>query len=108
MQTNTPLLFIGIGIGFSLAVIGGSIDYWLARRNQYEQRERLLPGCMLYLAGALGAAGLIAIVVSLVFSRSIGPALVLGAGVLAGFYAGFALLMFLYLFVKRYWPSARG
>jgi hypothetical protein len=106
LQTDSSLFFIGIAIGLGIAVVGGLIDYWLGRRDQTVGHERLVPGCMVYLAGLLGLVGIIALLVSLLVSGSLGPAFVLGAGVLGGFYAGFALLLLLYLLVKRFGPDA--
>jgi purine-cytosine permease-like protein len=106
LQTDSSLFLIGVGIGIAIAIIGGLVDYWLGKRNRNPDDSRNLPGCMLYLAGILGLAGVIAIVVSLIFTGGIGPAIVLGAGILGGFYAGFAILIFLYLLVQRFWPNA--
>lgn len=106
MQTDSSLFIIGIAIGLGIAVVGGLIDYWLGRRDQNEGHARLVPGCMVYLAGLLGLVGIVALIISLLLSGSLGPALVLGAGVLGGFYAGFALLLLLYLLVRRFGPDA--
>ena len=53
MQTDTSLFFYGFGIGLGIAVVGGMIDYWLSRRNNNPNQTRLLPGCMMYVAGIL-------------------------------------------------------
>jgi purine-cytosine permease-like protein len=102
---HTSILIIGLGIGFAIALIGGLIDYLLSKRKYNSQQTNHLPGCMLYVAGFLGFLGIISIIVSFIMSGSIGPALVLGAGVLGGFYSGFALLIMGYLLVKRFWPD---
>lgn len=106
--TNISLPYIGFGIGISIAVIGGAIDYLLSKRRTNSLRTNNLPGCMLYIAGALGLTGLMAVIVSIIMIGRIGPAIVLGAGVLSGFYVGFALLMILYLVAQRFWPSTDG
>ncbi len=105
MQTVTPLLITGLIIGLVIAIIGGAIDYLLGNRVSNPRQTRQLPGCMLYIAGALGFVGLIALFISFILEGSIGPAIILGAGILGGFYAGFAVLMFLYLLVNHYWPG---
>jgi purine-cytosine permease-like protein len=102
LQTDTSLLFIGLAIGASIAIIGGSVDYLISRRRAAYQNTNRLPGCLIYTAGMLGLIGIIAIILSLIISRSIGPAIILGAGVLGGFYAGFTLLMIGYLVFKRF------
>ena len=103
LQTdNTSLLFIGLAAGATIALIGGSVDYLISRRRAVYQNSNRLPGCMLYTAGLLGLMGIIAIILSLIISRSIGPAIILGAGVLGGVYAGFTLLMIGYLVFKRF------
>lgn len=104
LQTDTSLLFFGLGIGFSIAIIGGLVDYLLSRRENNLQKTNYLPGCMLYIAGVLGLLGIISIITSLILSGGIGPAIMLGAGVLGGFYSGFALLIVLYLAINRLWP----
>lgn len=103
MQSNSSVFLIGIGIGMSIAVLGAIVDYWLSNRNNTAQQARQLPGCMLYIAGALGLAGGLALVISFIMSGSLAPALVLGAGILSGFYAGFAALILLYLLFNRFW-----
>lgn len=108
LQLDTSLLFIGFGIGIAIAIIGGIIDYLLSNRERNPQKTNRLPGCMLYVAGILGFLGVISIIVSLIMSRSIGPAVVLGAGVLGGFYSGFSLMIIGYLVVKRFWPHVGG
>ncbi|MFL7837975.1 MAG: hypothetical protein ACK2T4_02135 [Candidatus Promineifilaceae bacterium] len=105
MQTNSSLLFIGLAIGFGIAGIGGLVDYLLSRRRNNQENANNLPGCMLYFGGILGFLGVIAMIISLVTSHSLSPALLLGAGVLGGFYSGFALLIIGYLLVKRFGPN---
>ena len=105
LQLNSSLLSIGFGIGIGIAAIGGLVDYLLSARKNNPQKTNRLPGCMLFVAGVLGLLGIISIIVSLIFSGGIAPALALGAGVLGGFYSGFALLIIGYLVIKRFWPN---
>lgn len=51
----------------------------------------------MYIAGGLGLVGLLAILISIIVVGTVVPAIILGAGVLGGFYTGFALLMLAYL-----------
>jgi hypothetical protein len=57
-----------------------------------------VPSCLLYVTTGLGLAGLVAIIASLWLTGGIRPALLMGAGVLAGFYAGFILLLGIWLY----------
>lgn len=99
------LLTTGLQVGLALAILGAVIEYYLARRRSKAQVPRQLPGCLLYMAGALAVAGMAAILGSIILRGSIMPALWLGAGVLGGFYLGFALLFLLYLLAKSIWPN---
>jgi hypothetical protein len=101
LQIDSRLLFIGMAIGFSIAVVGAAVDYWLSRTRHNPRQSQHLPGCMMYVAGALGLAGLLAIIISFILIGSMIPAIILGAGVLTGFYSGFALLLLIYLVATR-------
>lgn len=104
--SGEPSLFtIGLQVGLSLAILGAAIEYFLARRRSKAQVPRQLPGCLLYMAGALALTGIVAILGSIILRGSIVPALWLGAGVLGGFYLGFAILFLLYLLAKSIWPN---
>jgi hypothetical protein len=105
LQIDTRLLFIGMAIGFGIALVGAAVDYWLSRTRRNPRQSHHLPGCMMYVAGALGLAGLLAIIISFILIGSMIPAIVLGAGVLTGFYSGFALLMLIYLVATRIWSN---
>jgi hypothetical protein len=108
LQAVTSLLLVGFGIGISISVIGGVVDYWLSGRKNNPHQSKPFPGCLLYIAGALVLIGLVALVISFILEGSIRPAIILGAGVLSGFYAGFTLLMLLYLFTRRFWSRPGG
>lgn len=104
--SGEPSLFTtGLLVGLALAILGAGTEYFLARRRSKAQVSRQMPGCLLYMAGALALAGVVAILGSVILQGSIAPALWLGAGVLGGFYLGFALLFLLYLLVRSVWPS---
>lgn len=101
LSPNSTLLLIGTGIGLGIAAIGGFVEYWTSLRSKGNEAQHRLPGCLFYVAGGLALAGIIAIVASFLFNGSIGPALIVGAGVLGGFYIGFVLLFILWLVVER-------
>ncbi len=108
MQTDTSLFLTGLAVGLGIAVVGAIFEYWLSRSGNNARQTGQLPGCMLYIAGILGLAGFIALIVSFLLRGNILPAITLGAGVLIGFYIGFGVLMILYLVVQRIWPGVDG
>ena len=88
---NLTFFLIGGAIGLISAGIGAVFDYFVnQRRSLYA--ENGLPGCMFIVAGSLGLAGVAATAVSLLFTHSIQAAVVMGLGVLTGFFIGFATL----------------
>ena len=101
LSSNLTLLLIGAGIGLGVAVIGGLAEYWTSRRSDGFAAQHRLPGCLFYVAGGLVLAGIIAVVASFLFKGGIWPALILGAGVLGGFYVGFAFLFILWFLLER-------
>lgn len=105
LSGDTTLFRLGLQAGLALSLIGAVIEYLLARRRTQSGFSRQLPGCLLYMAGGLALLGAIALLVSFILNGSIGPALFLGAGVLGGFYLGFALLFLGYLLLKSFWPG---
>ena len=95
LSPNLELFLIGSGIGLGIATLGGFTEYWISlRRDGYEGRRRL-PGCLFYVIGGLAVAGIIAIATSILAGKGIMPALIMGAGVLGGFYTGFICLFIL-------------
>ena len=88
---NLTFFLIGGGIGLASAIVGAVLDYFVNQRRD-KPAENGPPGCMFIASGSLGVAGLCAIVVSLVLTGKIGAALVVGLGVLSGFFVGFATL----------------
>jgi hypothetical protein len=95
----------GLAVGLALALAGAILEYWLGLRNRNSNPPRQLPGCLLYVAGGLALAGVVAVILSLILNGTVSPALQLGAGILGGFYIGFAILFLVYLLFKRFWPS---
>ncbi len=101
VSPNLTLLLIGAGAGLTVALIGGLVEYWVSMRANGSAVQHRLPGCLFYVSGGLALAGIIAIAASVLFNRGIEPALVIGAGVLGGFYLGFAFLFALWFLVER-------
>lgn len=99
-ELNTTLFVIGAGVGLVVAVAGAVVEYWLNLRHAVDG-QRTLPGCMLYVSGGLALAGVVALVASLLLTGGIRAALVMGAGVLGGFYAGFAVLLLAWVLIER-------
>ncbi|MFO7663579.1 MAG: hypothetical protein R6X18_13435 [Chloroflexota bacterium] len=95
---NAILFILGLILGVGVAAIGGLVEYFLHLRRNREPRFGV-PGCLVYTVGGLVLAGLAAIVTSFIVSGSIVPALIMGAGVLIGFYGGFILLVGLWFFI---------
>ena len=86
----TPVL-MGIGFGFAASVIGAVLQYWFSVRKGIKSRNRL-PGLILIVSGLLGLTGLLAIIISLFFGWTT-QAILIGAGVLIGFFAGFLIMV---------------
>ena len=101
LSTDLTLLIAGAGIGLGIAIVGAFSEYWLSIRSSAADRPYQLPGCLLYVVGGLALAGIVSLVTSLLLNGSIKPALIVGAGVLGGFYVGFVLLFILWLLINR-------
>ena len=91
-SSNLTLFLIGLAIGAGTAALGGVVDFVLHLRRQREPTFGV-PGCLVYTIGGLILAGIVAVITSLVMTGSIGPALIMGGGVLLGFYGGFIVLV---------------
>lgn len=89
---NLTYFLIGGGVGLVGAIVGASVDYLIARRRTQDRRANGSPGCLLIVAGGLGFVGLIVIIASWLLSNSVTPAVAAGAGVMVGFFLGFAVL----------------
>ena len=96
-----PAFYLGSGVGLVCAMIGAAVEYKRARvRSRAGQEDGQLPGCMIMMAGALGMAGGVAIVISL-FTDQLQRALLLGAGIGSGFLTGFLVLAGLWVLLVR-------
>ena len=91
-SSNLTLFVIGLAIGVGTATLGGVVDFVLHLRRQREPSFGV-PGCLVYTIGGLIVAGVVAIITSLVMTGNVGPALIMGGGVLVGFYGGFIVLV---------------
>ena len=89
-------LLIGAAVGLIGAMTAGMLQYRIAIRND-DSRPRRLPGCLLLVSGWLGLVGLLVALVSLVLTGEMGPAIVPGMGVLAGFFVGSVAILCLWL-----------
>jgi hypothetical protein len=106
MAANQNLTFflIGLAIGGGSALLGGLVEYVLHLRRRGQPRPEA-PGCLLYAAGGLVLTGIAALIVSLLATGGVGPALVMGAGVMTGFYSGFILLVGVYFLIDAIRPT---
>ena len=90
---------IGGGCGLFCALLGAFVDYVLMRRREEDSDENL-PGCMVIMVGMLGLVGLSVIAISFLLSGTVLPAIVVGAGVLVGFFCGFLVLFSIGVFLS--------
>ncbi len=101
LHINGSLFLVGTGIGLLIALIGGIVEYWISLRHGAQEGGQRLPGCLLFVGGGLGVAGIIAVITSLIINQGITDALIVGAGTLTGFYAGFFLLFSIWFLLNR-------
>jgi hypothetical protein len=101
LSPNLILLIAGTIVGLLIALIGGIAEYWFSFRSDADGEFNRLPGCLLYVIGGLALAGIFSIAFSFLFTGGIRTALILGAGVLGGFYVGFIFLFLLWLLLER-------
>lgn len=102
--SNLTLYLIGLAIGVGVALAGGLVEYLLHLRRDREPRFGM-PGCIVYVIGGLILGGIAAVIVSLIYTGSIGPALIMGVGVMTGFYGGFSLLVGLWFLIESLRPA---
>ncbi len=88
---NLTFFLIGGGIGLISAIVGAILDYFVIQRRGEPERSEL-PGCMFIASGSLGFAGMVALLLALLFAGTIRVAVVMGLGVLSGFFLGFVAL----------------
>lgn len=103
--SNLTLFLSGLTIGIVVALAGGLVEYILHLRRNREPRFGV-PGCLVYTVGGLILAGVVAIFASLILTGGIGSALIMGLGVMAGFYGGFILLVSIWLLLESLRPAA--
>jgi hypothetical protein len=106
MAENLSLTYflIGLALGSGVAFAGGIIEYVLHLRRRGQPRAGA-PSCLLYAAGGLILTGIAAVGASLLATGGIKPALIMGAGVLTGFYGGFILLVGLWFLIDALHPT---
>jgi hypothetical protein len=96
-SNGITLVLAGAITGLVVAAVGAAVDYRLHLRPAAPSRPRM-PACLLYVATGLGLAGIVAMIASFRLTGGIRSALLMGAGVLAGFYIGFFLLLGVWLY----------
>lgn len=90
------IFLAGLAMGLALAVAGACMDYFLYLRDDRARSGRK-PALLIWMALLLAVMGAVAILSSLAVAGRVSPALVMGLGVLSGFYGGFIVLLLLWL-----------
>lgn len=98
-NNELTLLLSGAILGLTVAAIGAAVDYRRNLSRIAQLRQRHTPGCLIYVTAGLGLAGIVALFASFLLTGGLRPALIIGAGVLGGFYTGFILLLALWLYL---------
>jgi hypothetical protein len=96
-NNGTTLFLSGAIFGLLVAAFGAAVEYRLHLAPTQPIRRRG-PGCLLYAVFGLILAGIASMITSFWLTGGIRIALLLGVGVLAGFYSGFILLLGVWLF----------
>jgi hypothetical protein len=104
LSQETLYLLIGALIGLSSSSIGALIDYLLTKKRN-NQKESILPGCVLLVSGMLGLIGLCFTVTTFFLTGGLKLALLSGLGVLGGFTIAFMLLSLGWLLFADHAPS---
>lgn len=97
---NLDLVLAGAAFGLLVSIVGAVLEYRIFLRKS-DTPTRPHTSLLHLFGGVLCFLGLVAVVVSLVWTDSIAPALVMGIGVGIGFYAGFILLLMGWLVRSR-------
>jgi hypothetical protein len=97
-QQLMPIL-IGGAVGFASAFIGALVQFRI-NGSQNASRSRL-PGCAFLVSGALGLVGLLVVAGSLLITGRAQLAVISGAGVLVGYFAGYAALIITWLVLSK-------
>lgn len=84
-------------MGLLVAAVGAAVEYRLHLAPTRPRRRRG-PGCLVYAIWGLVLAGIASVIASLLLTGGIRIALIMGAGVLTGFYAGFIMLLGVWLY----------
>ena len=106
---STGLFLVGTLIGVAVATIGALVDYWLSfRPSRRTARALRLPGCFVYVLGGLGLAGVLSGLVSLMSTGGIAAAMLMGLGVITGFYCTFLGLSAFWLLLQEIWLGKRS
>ena len=100
MHSNVALFLIGVGIGLAVAIIGGLVEYWTTLRPGAESVQHR-SSCLPFVIGGLALAVIAAMIASALLNGGIGEALIMGAGVLTGFYTGFIVSFGLWFLLDR-------
>lgn len=98
-QQNLDLFLIGGGFGLLVAVLGGLVEYRAHLKRPAAERAPV--AWFLIVAGFLCFLGLVAVALSLFFTSTVVPAVIMGAGVGTGFYLGFCTLLGIWLLIQR-------
>jgi hypothetical protein len=96
-NNGITLFLSGAILGLVVAAVGAALEYRL-HLSPARPRRNPGPGCLVYTIWGLVLAGIVSVLTSLLLTGGIRVALIIGTGVLAGFYAGFILLLGLWLF----------
>jgi len=101
LNANVSPFIFSAWTGLGIALIGGFVEYIFTLRRGNSVGSRQLPGCLLFVVGGLAIGAIISIVVSLLLGKGFRYGLILGSGVLSGFYFGFIFMFGLWFLLNR-------
>lgn len=93
--------WIGGAMGLVAAFVGALIDFRVTWNRREDAQVRRLPGCMMLVAGVMGGAGVFSILLAL-FTHQAVRAILVGLGLIGGFFVGFTILVCLWLLWLRF------